>query len=128
MHERSCIHVSCATLSSTLPVFILHNSLLSKSLVLPPPCLTYSSFHLLWKSYIYICALHITCTVYSVLVLHLALHSLFHVNIQCKETCPFSIDQRNSFSNTQNTMSLGTSASQNTPSNSHHHSIVLFHF
>ena len=38
----------CVILSSMLCVFILHNSLHSSSLVLPPPCLTDSPFDPLW--------------------------------------------------------------------------------
>ena len=43
--------ISCVTPSSMLPVFILHDSLHSNSLVIPPPCLTDSK----WKSSIKIC-------------------------------------------------------------------------
>ena len=44
------LNVSCLTLSSTLPVFILHNSLHSNSFVLPPPYLTDSHFDPNWKN------------------------------------------------------------------------------
>ena len=45
MHERSCVYpVWHYNVSYTLPVFILHTSLYSNSLVLNSPCLTDSPF------------------------------------------------------------------------------------
>ena len=40
MHEHNCVYILCNTIPFTLPMYILYESLHSKSLVLPPPCLT----------------------------------------------------------------------------------------
>ena len=48
--NAAALCVSCMILSFMLPVLLLHDSLHSKSLVLPPPNLTDSSFDPLWKS------------------------------------------------------------------------------